>query len=339
MLRNQTIVDIYDRDEERTVSDIVNEKKGGGIMAAYKHIREHMCKFALLIMVFLFLVLLASYNGDKVQVAELNSLLDEAKSDIEDMSAQVIDLENTIIAKDESIDELQALLEQINGIQFYEKDRIKYHGYGRASQSAEKPVELRMLPTEASASLGRINGRVIIISEVQTSNNEHWLLVKTSGRSTYGYVRSLEIELLEEDLYYISESEIAISGLRLGDSITKAIGLMGRDYIQCYYDHRPDSSEGILYHGTDILYKPVTLQIEEIRVRNKELKIEGLFGAGDSIDKAKEYFEGKYDTVIEENANGSKTFIIWDSEGYKLEITYDDNIIKGFSYSIYDFRA
>ena len=115
---------------------------------------------------------------------------------------------------------------------------------------------------------------------------------------------------------------------------------MGRDYIQCYYGHRADSSEGILYHGIDILYKPVTLQIEEIRVRNKELKIEGLFGAGDSIDKAKEYFEGKYDTVIEENANGSKTFIIWDSEGYRLEITYDDNnIIKGFSYSIYDFRV
>lgn len=308
-------------------------------MTAYKYIRGHMRKFGLLIIILTILLVLTGCNGDKAQVAKLNGLLIEAQSDIEDLSMQITALENMIKAKDESIDELQALLEQINGIQFYEKDRIKYHGYGRANQSAERPVELRMLPTEASVSLGRINGRVIIISEVHTSNNEHWLLVKTSGRSTYGYVRSLEIELPEEDPYYISESEIAISGLRLGDSITKAIGLKGRDYIQCSYGHRADSSEGILYHGIDIIYKPVTLQIEEIRVRNKELKVEGLFGAGDSIDKAIEYFEGKYDTEIEENANGSKAFIIWDSEGYRLEIDYDNNIIKGFSYSIYNFRV
>ncbi len=277
------------------------------------------------------------YDNGETMVMEISKML-SAEYKIYDLHF----LEHTIEEKDGSIDELQARLETIDSIEFYEKDRTKYHGYARAKQpaekpaelqSCEKPIELRSLPSDASALLGEVN-RMIIISEVQNAINEDWLLVKTSARSTFGYVRPSEVELYEKGASYINESEIEISGLKLGVSVAGAIELLGRDYIQ-YKEHRFGPFDGVFYHGIDIFYEPVSLDIKEIRINNRKPKVEGLFGIGDSIEEAKEYFGDGYDTEVTETYEGVYAFTVWTSDGYRLIFSYKEDIIRSIRYTIY----
>lgn len=266
------------------------------------------------------------------------------------MSALVIKLEGEIENRDELIEELQNRIEKNNDEErdaflFYEKEKTKYHGYVRAKQPAEKPnelqsgeipVELRVLPSDTSTLLDEVY-RMRVVSEVHTFSNEDWLLVETAGRSIFGYVRSNEVEMYERGASNFSESTIALSGIKLGNPYTTAVEFLGSEYIH-FNDHRFRINEGILYGGVEFFYEPVSLKIEEIRVRNEKLKIEGLFGIGDNIEIAKAYFGDGYVTEITED-KGVFEFIVWPSDGYRLIISYKDDVIRNIRYTIYRIDA
>jgi hypothetical protein len=180
---------------------------------------------------------------------------------------------------------------------------------------------------------------------VHTSNNEHWLLVKTFGRNrTYGYVPSNEVEIVERGASKLQESEISMSGLRLGASVHDAIKLLGSDYVQ-YNVPGHYFLEGLIYSKTksediEILYQPVSKKIEEIRTQSSDLKIEGQFGVGDNIDKVEAYFTEDYDTESEESSYGVYSFTVWlPDENRIVFYCKEDHVISSILFTIHPFYA
>ena len=263
--------------------------------------KDCICKLGMVVVVLVSVLLMAACTGNQAQIHEMENLLNEAQGEIEGLSAQIIEIEDTIEEKDQRIKELLTRLELIErdqgeDLEFYEKDKTKYHGYAEI----KGPYALKSLPSENSYSFFDYKGGLAkIITEVQTSDNEHWLLVKTFGRTrTYGYVRSNEVEIVERGASRIQESEITMSGLRLGASVYDAIKLLGSDYVQ-YNVPGHYFLEGLIYSKSksediEILYQPVSKKIEEIRTQCSDLKVEGLFGVGDDIEKVEAYFEEAY---------------------------------------------
>jgi len=299
------------------------------------------------IVILVSIILLTACTGNQEQIHEMEGLLDEAEGEIAGMSEQITQLEGTIEEKDQEIEALLTRLEQIEGDQkdafeFYEKDKTKYHGYAEI----KGPYALKALPSESSYSFFEHRGGLAkIITEVHTSNNEHWLLVKTFGRTrTYGYVRSNEVEIVERGASKIQESDITMSGLRLGASVYDAIKLLGSDYVQ-YNVPGHYFLEGLIYSRSksediEILYQPVSKKIEEIRTQCSDLKVEGLFGVGDDIEKVEAYFEEAYETETEESSYGVYSFTVWLPNENRIVFYFkEDHVIYSIHFTIHPFYA
>jgi len=254
--------------------------------------------------------------------AELESLHAENK----ELLLRIEVLNELLESKDKTVFELNDINNQSISLEFYEVEITEVHGYGVLK---EKSVDLKTLPLDNSNSFVKISDLVEIIGQVKTSNNENWFLVKSNKKNTFGYIRADNIDTFGYFQEFYDVSSMSISNLRLGDTESDMIKLIGQDFkiknvsdyanedIATYYE---DESKEIWH--TQISYDSVTKIINRIHTFNESYKVDGVYGVGDDIEEAIAYFRNKFECDLYDNK-----YVVEDSSGYYLTLYFDDNLV------------
>ncbi|MBO8169617.1 MAG: hypothetical protein H0Z35_10600 [Thermoanaerobacteraceae bacterium] len=276
---------------------------------------------------------------------EYQNFVSNLKAKIKQLEKENERLTETIRERNMKINELEKINYQYFLDEYYYEEEEIQTMLGYMQYNGEEP--LRALPYSDAIEVNKGRpAKVKVISTVRNKYDEHWALVyfRESRRNNYGFVKVEHLEELEEEYsskdYSKLNIPISIEGIKIGDSLEKAISVLGRDYVEVREAEFGVNHGGFIHYGKvdgsgklmtlgdgiDIFYSLYTHSIWYIRIECEGYYTSDGFSVGSNAKEAIDYYKSHY-PVIEHGPNfdeNSTYFDVGDDYGLRLDIDTEE---------------